>query len=190
LRCQHHEQIRHRVRLSGHGNLPLLHRFEQCRLHLGRRAVDFVSQDQIAEDGALLESKNILAFILEQHFATSDIGWKQVGRELDAAHFCREIFRKSFYRAGLGETGQAFQQYMAVGEQADQHFLDGACLALDRGFHAPSQFFDGFVRIHWNSGGTEKDGSHRTMAAMRGLSIGSSSWLRSPRRPASVLGRC
>ena len=54
LRGQHQERLGQRIGLVADGDLPLLHRFEQRALHLGRRAVDFVGQDDVGEDRALL----------------------------------------------------------------------------------------------------------------------------------------
>ena len=36
------------------GDLPLLHRFKQRTLHLCRRAIDLVGEDDIGEDGSSL----------------------------------------------------------------------------------------------------------------------------------------
>ena len=48
LRGQHQERVRQRERLAADGHLALLHRLEQRALHLGRRAVDLVGQDDVA----------------------------------------------------------------------------------------------------------------------------------------------
>jgi hypothetical protein len=39
------------------GHLPFLHSFEQRGLRFRRRAVDFIGQDKVAENGALLENE-------------------------------------------------------------------------------------------------------------------------------------
>ena len=49
--------VRHLVGGSGHRHLALFHRLEQCRLHLGGRAVDLVGQNDIGEDRPGLETK-------------------------------------------------------------------------------------------------------------------------------------
>ena len=61
LRRQDHEELRQFVRLASHRNLSLLHGLEHSRLHLGRGAVDFISEDEVAEDRARLELKAPLA---------------------------------------------------------------------------------------------------------------------------------
>ena len=49
---QHEERVGQPVALAADGDLPLLHRLEQGRLGLGRRAVDLVGQDDVGEDRA------------------------------------------------------------------------------------------------------------------------------------------
>ena len=53
LRGQHEERRRQRDRFAAERDLAFLHRFEQRALHLGRRAVDFVGEDEVGEDRAL-----------------------------------------------------------------------------------------------------------------------------------------
>ena len=49
LRGQHEERIGELVPHAADRDLPLLHRFEQRGLRLGRRAVDFVGQNHVRE---------------------------------------------------------------------------------------------------------------------------------------------
>ena len=53
LRGQHQERFVQLEGLVADGDLVFLHRFQQRALHLGRRAVDFVGQDEVGEDRAL-----------------------------------------------------------------------------------------------------------------------------------------
>ena len=48
--------------------------------------------------------------------------------------------------AGLGEAGQALDQQVAVGEQADHHALDDPRLAEDLGVHRGLEGEDGVTR--------------------------------------------
>ena len=52
LRREDGEALGQRVRRAVHGHAALLHRLEQRRLGLGRRAVDLVAQHQVGEDRA------------------------------------------------------------------------------------------------------------------------------------------
>ena len=67
----------------GHGHLLLLHRLQQRRLGLGRGAVDFIRQQQVAKDGARLKTQFLAAAAIDEHLGAHDVGRQQVGRELD-----------------------------------------------------------------------------------------------------------
>ena len=54
LRRHHEERLRDQVRLVPDRDLTLLHDLEERGLHLGRRAVDLVGEEEVAEDGAEL----------------------------------------------------------------------------------------------------------------------------------------
>ena len=49
---QDEERIGQAVPLAAHGHLPLLHGLQECRLGLGRRAIDLVGQHDVGEDRA------------------------------------------------------------------------------------------------------------------------------------------
>ena len=55
LRRQHQEGWGEWVRGAVDRHLLLLHRFQQCRLGLGRRAVDLIGEEDLCEDRALAE---------------------------------------------------------------------------------------------------------------------------------------
>ena len=52
LCCHDQKRLRYFVRLAGDGDLPFLHYLEQRALHFGRRAVDFIGQQQIGKHRA------------------------------------------------------------------------------------------------------------------------------------------
>ncbi len=126
---QHHEQVRHLVGLAGDRDLPLLHRLEQCRLHLGGRAVDFVGEHEVGEDRPLLELELAALLGLQIDLGAGHVGRQQIGRELHARQVGGEILRQGLHRPGLGQARQALDQEIAVGEQPDQHTLDQVILA-------------------------------------------------------------
>ncbi|CFM72781.1 Uncharacterised protein [Bordetella pertussis] len=133
---QHHEQRRHRPRHPAHRDLPLFHRLQQGRLHLGRRAVDLVGQHQVAEQRPLLEFDALAAVgVLLQHVGAGDVRRQQIGRELDAPHGRVQVRRQRLDRARLGQARQAFEQYVAVGQQGDQHMADHRRLPQHRRGH-------------------------------------------------------
>ena len=129
--------------LLADGDLALLHRLEQRGLHLGRGAVDLVGEEDVAEDRAGLEAELALAALGIVDLGAGDVGGQQVRRELDAAEVGVEVLGHRLDGPGLGEAGQALDQQVAVGEQADQHALDHAGLAEDLGVHRGLEGEDG-----------------------------------------------
>ena len=115
------------------GDLPLLHGLEQGGLRLGRRAVDFVGQDHVAEQRPFEEAEiaDPRAAILLDHVGAGDVGRHQVRRELNAAEaeIQRPAERADHER--LGQARHAFQQAMAAAEERDQQLLDHLALADD-----------------------------------------------------------
>ncbi len=87
LRRQHEERIGELVAHPADRDLPLLHGFEQCRLRLGRRAVDFIGENDVREQRPLQEAELALAgrAVLLDHLGAGDVRRHQVGRELDTA---------------------------------------------------------------------------------------------------------
>jgi hypothetical protein len=61
LRGQHEERRGQRVGGAGVADRAFLHRFQQRGLGLGRGAVEFVGQQQVGEDRALLEAEMAMA---------------------------------------------------------------------------------------------------------------------------------
>ena len=69
--------------------------------------------------------------ILFEDFGADDVARHQVRRELDAAEIERERLTERTHEQGLTETGHAFEQAVAAGEQADQKLLDHVALTDD-----------------------------------------------------------
>ena len=66
--------------------MVFLHRFEQGSLCFRRRAVDFIGQHKVGENGAIDEAKAAASSlgIHFQHIGAGDVGRHQVRRELNA----------------------------------------------------------------------------------------------------------
>ena len=69
---QHHERFRQAEGPLADGDLPLLHRLQQRRLHLGRRAVDLVGQDDPARRPARAARRT--------HRSAAGTPWCRAGR--------------------------------------------------------------------------------------------------------------
>ena len=126
---QHQERRRQRHRLAAECHLPLLHGFQQGRLHLGGRAVDFVGQHEVGEHRAL--GGVILAVLRAVDQRARDVGGQQVGRELDAMERGMDGRGQGADAHGLGQAGHAFEQHVAIGQQPDQQPVHQLLLADD-----------------------------------------------------------
>ena len=81
LRGDHHERQVEHMAFAFEVDLFLLHRFEQRRLGFGRGAVDLIGQEELREDRSLLQMKTGRVHV--EHARAENVGWHQVGRELD-----------------------------------------------------------------------------------------------------------
>ena len=131
LRREHEERRVEREALAGDRDLVLLHRLEQARLGLGRRAVDLVGEDEVREDRARLEPEDPLAALLDEDVRAGDVGRHQVGRELDAVERAVDDVGDRPHEHRLAEAGHALEQHVAVGEQPGQGLADELALADD-----------------------------------------------------------
>jgi hypothetical protein len=83
LRGEHEERLRDAERLAADRHLVLLHDLEQRGLDLGRRAVDLVGEQEVAEDRAELDVEAPGVRTVDAR--ADEVGGHEVGRELDAA---------------------------------------------------------------------------------------------------------
>ena len=98
LRRGDQERPRQRMAHAVDRDLPLLHRLEQRRLGLRRRAVDLVGEQEVGEHRSLAERQ--LAAIAVDHHRAGDVARHQVGRELHATRLHRERARRGCAPAG------------------------------------------------------------------------------------------
>ena len=127
LRRQYEEGLLQDVRRAADRHLLFLHCLEQSGLHFGRRAIDLVSQNDVGEDRTFLHRKSSVRLIVD--LRADDVGGQQIRGELNAAE--RRVYRlcQGPNRQSLGETGHAFEQDVAAGQQAYQQALDHVILA-------------------------------------------------------------
>ena len=79
-----------------------------------------------------MKADQVLAIDLVQYFGTGDVRWQQVGGELDTAHLRIQVPGQRLDGTGLGQPGQAFEEQMTVGQQADDDLPDDLVLAQYR----------------------------------------------------------
>ena len=129
LRRDDEERLGQPARLAFGGDLVLLHRLEQRRLRLRRRAVHLVGEDQLREDRAGMELERARLAVVDRH--AEDVGGQHVARELDAVEPQAERAREHVREGGLADAGQVLDQQVAAREQARERHADLALLAED-----------------------------------------------------------
>ena len=92
LRCKDHKRLGQFANLSAAGNRMLLHSLKHSGLSLGSSAVDFVSQNNLSEDGAALELELAPAgrCIFHNDIGADDIRRHQIRCKLDAPKLKRK----------------------------------------------------------------------------------------------------
>ena len=115
------------------GHLPLGHDLEQGRLHLGWRAVDLVGEHEVGHDRTEFGVEAFGPGSVDS--GADDVGGHQVGGELQAGEAATDRLGQGLDGQGLGHAGDALEQAVAAGEQADDHPLDHALLADDDALH-------------------------------------------------------
>ena len=133
---QYQERLIQRVGSAADGDLVFLHGLQQRGLHLGRCAVDLVRQDDLGEQRPLLDVK-LLALLVEDH-RSDHVGGEEIGRELNPGERGVDDLRQRPDGEGLGQSGNAFEQDVATGEQPHQQPLDHGVLPHD----APGHFLE------------------------------------------------
>ena len=133
LRGQHEERRRQFVVIAAHRAGELLHGLEQRRLRLGRRAVDFVGQQDVAEDRPVHERPAAVpgGGIFLDDVRAGDVRGHQVRRELDALEHQAQRLRDGADHQRLGRAGQAGDQAMAADKQRDQNLVEHFLLSDD-----------------------------------------------------------
>ena len=104
-----------------------LHGFEQGGLHLGGGAVDFVGEEQVREDRALLRHEGAFLRIVDHR--TDHVGGQEIGRERDALELESDRLGERFDGGGLGQPGDAFEEDVPARDHGDQHAVEQFLLA-------------------------------------------------------------
>ncbi len=142
LGCHDEERVRDEVRRLADRDLPLLHHLEQRRLHLRRRAVDLVGEQEVAEDRTELGVERLLPGPVDA--GADEVRRHEVGRELDPLERAAEHVRRRLDRQRLREAGHALDQQMPAREEAHEHALEHLVLPGD---HPPDLVEGGFEQL-------------------------------------------
>ena len=85
----------------------LLHGLQEGTLYLGWSSVDLVGEDEVGEDRPLLYLEVLV--LLTVHHRPDDVGWQQVGGELDTLVVGLYQLGKRLDRERLGKARQPLQ---------------------------------------------------------------------------------
>ena len=96
---------------------------------LAGRPVDLVGQHDVGEDRAPLDVEVLGRRAPDA--GADEVGGHEVGGELDAGELAADDLRQRRHGERLGQPGDALDQAVAVGQQAQQHPLDEPVLADD-----------------------------------------------------------
>jgi hypothetical protein len=110
-----HEREGHGKALSINRNVPLFHGFEERGLRFGGRAIHLVREQDGREDGAFSELE--LSEFRVKYVGAEDVAGHEVGRELNSAIGQVERFREAPHEQGLCDTGDSFEQDVAIREK-------------------------------------------------------------------------
>ncbi|TFG50533.1 MAG: hypothetical protein E4H38_03420 [Gemmatimonadales bacterium] len=129
------EALREWMRDAIHRDAPFLHRLQQRGLGLGRRAVDLVPQDQVAEQRPRPEGETTGP---RQQVDAGDVARHQVRSELDAPEFQAERFAQGPNEQCLGGPRRAFEQNVASCQQRQDDLAQSSILPQ----HNPAELLE------------------------------------------------
>jgi hypothetical protein len=142
------------VRVAADGDLALLHGLEEGGLDLGGGAVDFVGEDEVGEDRALVGREP--AVLGREDHGADDVARQQVGRELDAFELDAHGGAKRPDEERLGEARHALEEDVTIGKQGDQQALNDSILADDSLADFVAEFLGPSRTGDHRGGGSEK----------------------------------
>ncbi len=136
---EHQERVGHRISDAADGNVAFGHGLQQGGLHLGRRPVDLVGQDQVGEDRPELDVEPLGGRSV--HPGADQVGGDQIRGELQADEAAAHHPGQGLGGQRLGQARGPFQQAVAPGQQAHHQPLDHAVLADDDALHLEERPF-------------------------------------------------
>ena len=123
------ERVGHRVGRAVDRRLALLHALEQRGLGLGRRPVDLVGEDDLAEDRPRPELELLGLLVVDRQ--AGDVRGQQVRRELDPPERAAEAPGDRLGEDRLAGPGHVLDEEVAAAQQGHQGEADLVVLADD-----------------------------------------------------------
>ena len=129
LRGDDEERLGHEMRDAADRHLLLGHHLEQCRLHLGRRPVDLVGEQEVHEHRAELDVEPLGAAAVDP--GADDVGRQQVGCELDARERPADDIGERLGGQCLRQPWHRLDEAVPARQQPDEQPLEQPGLADD-----------------------------------------------------------
>lgn len=115
LGCHHHEGLVKFVRVSVHGDLVLFHTFKKRGLGLGRGAIDFVTDNDVREDGSRAELELSRCLVVDGYACY--VRGEEIGGELNAADRAVDGPGQGLGEEGFTHARDVFKEKVPLGEQ-------------------------------------------------------------------------
>ena len=115
-------------------------------MHLGRRAIDFVGQDQVMEQRSLAKFEGALLRAID--IGSGEVGRQQVGRELQSMEIALDTLGKHLDRTCLRKPGSTLDQQVAIAKQRNQHAIDQVRLTDDQAARVRLELLKLFCDAH------------------------------------------
>ena len=152
------ERIGHRVGRAVDRRLALFHALEERGLRLGRRPVDLVGEDDLAEDRSRPELEFLGLLVVDRE--ARDVRGQEVRCELDPPEGAAEAPGDGLGEDRLAGPGDVLDQQMAAAQQRDQGEADLMVLADDDAFDIGEDLVAGFLDL-----------AHRPLSRSRALRV-------------------
>jgi hypothetical protein len=137
LRGDDHEG---RAQAIGHAldrDVPLGHRFKERRLRLRGGAVYLVGEDDVGEDGAVLELESAVALVVDRE--PDDVGRQEVGGELDALEGAVDGLCERLRERRLADAGDVLDEKVPTRQKRDGREPHGLGLPANHTLDRPTQ---------------------------------------------------
>ena len=126
------ERLLEFANLAAGGDAFLLHGFEHGGLRFGGGAIDFVGENQVGKNGAVLELEFAFAAGgFHDDVGAEDVGRHEIGSELNAVEAHVESFAESADEECFAEAGDAFEEDVTSAENGDEGAFDDGVVPDD-----------------------------------------------------------
>ena len=103
-------------------------------MHLGRRTVDLIRQDNVREHRSLADLKASRLGLVDER--PNEVCREQIRGKLNALIVCLQRLRQGRHGAGLSQARDPFQEHMSVGQEPHEQALEHRLLPNNDALHS------------------------------------------------------